>query len=315
MSHRGRGRRRAGGPRRRRNLSPVRWALLGTGYWAETVHGAGLAAHPDVELVGVWGRDPARAEALAGRLGTAAFGDADSLIGAADAVAIALPPDVQAGLAARAARAGRHLLLEKPLALDLPAAEEVVAAVREAGVASVVFFTARFSPGLAEWHRQLARGGWDAALWVELGSIFGPATPYAGSAWRRSWGALWDVGPHALASLTVGLGPVEAVTATRGQRDLVALTTAHASGGTASVLLALDAPPAASDRRATFYGERGVLNRPEDPTSVADAYRSAVDQLLATAAAGRTDHPCDAGFAYEVLQVLVAAARAAGRSE
>ncbi|MHB1928231.1 MAG: Gfo/Idh/MocA family protein [Acidimicrobiales bacterium] len=293
----------------------MRFGLLGTGHWAATVHGPGLASHPGVELVGVWGRDAARAGAVAGGLGTATFGDVDDLIGASDAVAVALPPDVQAGLAARAARAGRHLLLEKPLALDLPAGEEVVAAVDQARVASVTFFTARFSPGLADWHRQLARGGWEAALWVELGSIFEPDSPYAGSAWRRSWGALWDIGPHALASLTVGLGPVEAVTATHGARDLVALSTAHAGGGTASVLLALDAPPAALDRRATFYGERGVLNRPEDPTTVADAYRSAVDALLATAGAGRTDHPCDVGFAYDVLRVLVAAARAAGRAD
>lgn len=291
----------------------MRFGLIGTGYWAVTVHGAGLAAHPGAELVGVWGRDPAKTSTAAQQLGTTAFADFDELLGSVDAVAIAVPPDVQAGLAARAARAGRHLLLEKPLALDLPSGEDVVDAVKEGGVASVVFFTSRFRPGLVDWHHQLARGGWDAAVWVDVGSIFGPDSPYAGSPWRRAWGSLWDIGPHALASLTVGLGPVESVTASRGPRDLVAMTTSHATGATASILLALDAAPAAEDQRATFYGERGVLNRPDDPSSVDDAFRVAVDELLATVAEGRTDHPCDVRFAYDVVRVLVAAARAAGR--
>ena len=35
----------------------LRFGLVGTGYWAREVHAAGLAAHPDVEFVGMWGRD------------------------------------------------------------------------------------------------------------------------------------------------------------------------------------------------------------------------------------------------------------------
>ncbi|MEK8169577.1 hypothetical protein NKH77_06515 [Streptomyces sp. M19] len=49
----------------------MRFGLLGTGHWAAATQGAALAAHPDAELVGVWGRDPAKAAALAGRLGAA----------------------------------------------------------------------------------------------------------------------------------------------------------------------------------------------------------------------------------------------------
>jgi hypothetical protein len=39
--------------------------VVGTGYWAEVVHARGAAAHPGVELVGIWGRDRAKADALA----------------------------------------------------------------------------------------------------------------------------------------------------------------------------------------------------------------------------------------------------------
>lgn len=292
-------------------MSTVRFALLGTGHWAASVHGPGLAAHPGVELVAVWGRDANRAAALAGELGCRGTSDLVAVLGEVDAVAIALPPDVQAGLAEQAAAAGRHLLLDKPVALDVPAAEAVAAAAAATGVASVVFFTARFSPGLAPWWDQLSRGGWSVGSYVETGSIFAPGSPYAGSAWRRERGALWDVGPHALATVTAGLGPVDSVAAVRGPGDTVVVTTSHREGGVGSLLLALDAPPAARDRRATFYGERGVLHRPVDPTSPADAYRRAVDELLSGIAAGATEHPCDVGFGLEVVRILAAAEQAA----
>ena len=55
----------------------------------------------------------------------------DALIADVDAVAIALPPDVQAPIALRAARAGRHLLLDKPVALVTGMAAEIAAAVAE----------------------------------------------------------------------------------------------------------------------------------------------------------------------------------------
>jgi hypothetical protein len=47
----------------------MRFGLIGTGYWADVAHAAGIRAHPQAELVGVWGRDPRKAEALAERHG------------------------------------------------------------------------------------------------------------------------------------------------------------------------------------------------------------------------------------------------------
>ena len=40
----------------------MRFGVLGTGHWARTVHAAALAEHPTAELVGIWGRDLAKAE-------------------------------------------------------------------------------------------------------------------------------------------------------------------------------------------------------------------------------------------------------------
>src|SRR4051812_50068258 len=100
----------------------MRFAVLGTGHWARAVHAAALAGHPSAQLVGVWGRDPAKAKAVGAEFDVAGYAHLDALLGDVDAVAIALPPDVQAPLAVRAAEAGKHLLLEKPIALDVAAA-------------------------------------------------------------------------------------------------------------------------------------------------------------------------------------------------
>src|SRR4051794_32743418 len=104
----------------------MRFGVFGTGYWAREVHAAGVVACPGAELAGVWGRDPAKAKAMADGLGVRAYDDADALIDAVDAIAVALPPDVQADLAVRAANAGRHLLIEKPVALSSADADRVV---------------------------------------------------------------------------------------------------------------------------------------------------------------------------------------------
>jgi len=115
----------------------VRFGVVGTGFWARRVHAAGLAEHPDAELVGVWGRDATRALQAGAEFDVPGTDDLAWLLDRVDAVAVAVPPDVQVPIAVAAAEAGKHLLLEKPLALTVADADRVVDAVRTAGVASV----------------------------------------------------------------------------------------------------------------------------------------------------------------------------------
>jgi predicted dehydrogenase len=285
--------------------------LFGTGYWAAETQGAALAAHPKVELVGVWGRDPAKAATLAQRYGTRAYAEVDALIAEVDAVAVALPPDVQAGIALRAAVAGRHLLLDKPLALTVEDADRVVTAVERTGVASVVFFTNRFYGNVADFVAKTAAiGGWYGSRATMFASIFQPGNPYGASPWRRAKGGLWDIGPHALSIILPVLGPVVEVTAVDGPRDAVHLVLRHAEGASTTMSLTLDAPPEATAFDFAFWGETGVAVVPRgDGTKVA-AFTGAIDQLLVDLGAGVPGNPCDVRFGREVVVVLAAAARA-----
>src|SRR3978361_1355557 len=119
----------------------MRFAVLGTGFWARIVHATALAAHPDHELVGVWGRDLAKAKAVGAQFDVAGYDDLDELLARCDAVSIALPPDVQVPLAQRAAASGKPLLVEKPIALDVADADRLVTTVRDAGGGRGGFFT------------------------------------------------------------------------------------------------------------------------------------------------------------------------------
>src|SRR5205809_1322663 len=138
----------------------LKFGLLGTGYWAAETQAAGLHGHPDAEFVGVWGRNPDKAKALADRYDVGAYPDLDALLADVDAVAVALPPDVQAPLAVRAARAGRHLLLDKPVALSVEAADEIVVALDAGGLSSLVFTTNRYRPEVEEFLTEAAAGDW-----------------------------------------------------------------------------------------------------------------------------------------------------------
>ena len=84
-----------------RSAPALRFGLIGTAYWASAVHAPGIAAHPQTELAGVWGRDRGKAAALAAQFGAQPFSDVDELIGSVDAGAFSVPPDVPAELAVR----------------------------------------------------------------------------------------------------------------------------------------------------------------------------------------------------------------------
>jgi predicted dehydrogenase len=285
----------------------MRFGVLGTGFWASEVHATSLAGHPDAELVGVWGRDLAKAKAVGAQFDVMGTDDVDALLAEVDAVSFALPPDVQAPLAERAAAVGKHLLLEKPIALSTAAADRVVAATEAAGVASVVFFTTRFRTATSTWLEQASRttlaGG--AVTW--LGSLAG--SPFDASPWRHERGALWDIGPHALSLLVPALGPVTAVQAGAGQGDTVHLVLSHGEDRSSTVTVSHTTAPLAAGIEVWVHGDAGRLVLLPETGVAVEAHRVAVDELQAAALTGGA-HPCDAAFGRDVVRVLETVQRA-----
>ncbi len=289
---------------------PLRFGLVGTGYWARVAHARALADTPGIEFSSVWGRNPEAAADLAAASGATAHRDFDAFLADVDAVAFSVPPDVQSELAVRAAAAGKHLLLEKPLALTDEASDAIVAAVDAAGVASVVFFTSRFQPDARAWLDDVtAASGWYGGQVLWLGSVYSESSPFD-TPWRRQKGGLWDLGPHAVSLLWAILGPVTSVTADIGRGELSHLVLHHEGGATSTVTLTLGAPEPADGFDLLIWGERGRASLPTLADDPAVALRVALTELADTARSGRVSHPCDAHFGRAVTRVLTQAQHA-----
>jgi predicted dehydrogenase len=282
----------------------MRFGVVGTGFWAGHAHAAGIAANPGATLAGVWGRDAPKAIAFADRHDCAAFDRFDDMLQAVDAVSFSVPPSVQAELAVEAARAGKHLLLEKPVSLTVEAADRLCAAVDAAGVATVVFVTACFTPERRAWLADSAGAGpWRGANALFLGSAFAPGSPFD-TPWRHEYGALWDVGPHLLAGLIDTLGPISRVlSAARGDGDLVHFVLQHDGGATSAVTATLEAGTDAFGSRVCVWGDSAVRDMPESIQVIHETFSTAVGELMASASTG-VRSAYDVHFGREIVRRL-----------
>src|SRR6201986_4728385 len=304
----------------------MRYGLVGTGFWARTTHGPAIASADGCTLDAVWGRNPAATAALAADFSATPFSgtalssgtggdDFDAFLDGVDAVAFSVPPHVQAPLAIRAAQAGKHLLLEKPIALSVDDADKLAAAVEEARVASVVFFTWRFNTEIRAWLTdEQARGGWSGEGWSGGAAGWLGKSPPGGNPfntpWRREKGALWDLGPHLVGMLWACLGPVTEVTAVAGSADVAHLVLRHEAGVTSTVTTTQSAPEAAAGVTVFVWGAAGRSLMPVELVDAVAALRTAAAELCAaarSAARGRVAHPCDVRFGRDITRVLAEA--------
>ncbi|HEY8371415.1 MAG TPA: Gfo/Idh/MocA family oxidoreductase [Pseudonocardiaceae bacterium] len=236
---------------------PVEVGLIGAGPWAREMHAPVLAAGPETRLVAVWARRQDAAADLAARHGAVVARTVEELFDRCEAVAFAVPPSVQAELAPLAARAGRALLLEKPLAPTLNGARAVAEAVAEAGVVSQFVLSKRYHPVTRDFLARAARMTVTGARSCYLhGAFLGGdfATP-----WRLEHGALLDLGPHLLDLLDASVGPIATVRATGDPRVWVELTCEHENGVVSQASLSGSVRLAQARTRVELYGRDGEL--------------------------------------------------------
>lgn len=200
--------------------SPIRVGLLSVAhyhghYWAEAFRESPLA-----ELVGIWDDDAARGEDAAARHGVRFWADLESLLDACEAVGITSETVQHARLVEAAARRGRHVLCEKPLAATREDCDRIARAVAETGIVFMQSFPKRFDPVNHELRRLVDSGalGRLALARVRHGHFYGLDPAFRGSWYvdptRGGGGALLDEGVHAADFLRWLLGEPESVTAT-----------------------------------------------------------------------------------------------------
>lgn len=190
----------------------MRIGIVGAGFMAET-HARAWAATP-AQVTAVYAPREEQTRKLADRAGAVACRSLDDLLDRVDLVDICAPTDQHAAIGLRAAAAGRHLLVEKPLARHLREGQELLRACQDAGVTLLVGHVLRFFPEYAAAQAAVARGdvGDVAVLRLTRGSF----QPWAGTAhWltddARSGGLILDLMIHDFDFAQWVAGPVESV--------------------------------------------------------------------------------------------------------
>jgi predicted dehydrogenase len=281
----------------------LRTGLVGAGPWAQVFHGPMIASGPGTTLAAVWARRSEAAQTLAAAHGAAAVATFDELLDSCDAVAFAVPPDVQAELAPRAARAGRHLLLEKPLAFALGDAQHLADAVDEAGAQSVLMLRNRFSTEgrafVASAQASFARGA--QAHFVSGASLAGSlfATP-----WRIERGALFDLGPHVLDLLDAAMGPIDGVAATGDPLRWVCLTTEHRNGALGQIALSITTPASPGSLHCEVFTDDGTVVYDGSRLDADHDVGSSITTALAVAVETGEPNPIDVHRGLYLQQLL-----------
>ncbi len=246
----------------------VRAAIVGLGRWGRSLVNAVHGRSDEIRFVAGHTRTRKSAEEFAREKGFAlrdSYADilADPDI---DAVVLATPHSQHAEQVMQAAAAGKHIHVEKPLTLDRPSAEAVVAAAKAAGIVLAVGFNRRFHPSVAEVRRRLRDGRLGRVM-----SMVGQHTTSTGQFipadnWRASereapGGAITAVGVHSIDHMIEFAGPVSDVLATTarylpsGGEDTTSIMMRFRSGATGLLFCSV---ATATTFSLTLFGTRGL---------------------------------------------------------
>jgi 1,5-anhydro-D-fructose reductase (1,5-anhydro-D-mannitol-forming) len=248
------------------------WGIVGLGRIASSQIAPAIAAAENSTLVSVVSRDRKRAEEFARAHGAAtAFDDYPKMLAdpEVEAVYIATPNALHAEQVIAAARAGKHVLCDKPLALTVADARRCLAECQAAGVRLGIMFQTRYHDGMAETAERVRNGDIGKVVVAEVTMSGGRNLPRG---WRTDpamagLGTLNNIGVHAFDLLRYLLGAevseVSALTDSEPdyQVDTTALVLLRFATGTLAYVNANQSVPNSRDD-VVLYGSQGrVLAR------------------------------------------------------
>jgi 1,5-anhydro-D-fructose reductase (1,5-anhydro-D-mannitol-forming) len=301
----------------------MRWGMVGT---RGLVDKGGLNAFEkaeNAELVAALSSDAARAKEFGAEHGVeTATADLEEFLAAPglEAVWIASPTWLHQEQGRAAIEAGKHVLLEKPLAITVKGGWDLVEASKDAGVLLATGYQARYVPGHQTMKRLIDEGAIGEVTVAR--TYYGIHRPGPPPEWRQKrdtarWGALSDVGTHHIDLLRMLLGEITEATGYFERQqdfetdDAVAAALRLESGAVATLTISTNAwvqytrvevhgtegALVAEDTSPTGQGRVSLLRRDEEPEDVTgDRPNSWVAQLeTVTRAAAGEDVPYATG--------------------
>ncbi len=261
-------------------MKPHGVGIIGCGMIAE-YHTRAILEIPGARVVAAWSRNPANGQKIAALAGGSCpiFDNLDALLAAkeVDVVAICTPSGAHLEPALAAARAGKHVIVEKPLEITLPRCDAIIEACARAGVGLCTIFPSRFAPA-----NQRLKAAIDAGRFgrLTLGDThvkwWRTQQYYDSGGWRGTWsldggGALMNQAIHNVDLLLWLMGDavsVTALTATLAHDRIEVEDTAVAAvrfkNGALGVIEAATSAYPGLEKRIEIHGDQGSARVEQD---------------------------------------------------
>jgi predicted dehydrogenase len=223
----------------------IGFGIIGCGMIAH-FHARAIGDIRGAKLVACYDTIPAAADKLAETTGCRAYHELDALLAdpAVQVVTIGTPSGAHLEPAVAAARAGKHVIVEKPLEITLRRCDQIIEACRKAGVVLSTIFPSRFHEPSGEIKRAIEQGRFGRlTVGDAIVKWYRNQAYYDSGAWRGTWeldggGALMNQAIHNVDLLTWLMGPVVEVRARMGLlaheriavEDVALATVAFANG-------------------------------------------------------------------------------------
>ena len=248
----------------------LRFALIGCGVIGPT-HAEAIRSLPDAELVAVADIVPAQAQKLAERYGVRAYTDVEEMLARErlDVVNICVPSGLHGEIACQAMRAGKHVIVEKPMEVRLEAIDEMLRVQHEANVKLAVISQHRFDPASLQVHDLVKQQAFGRLV---LGNVLVPwwrsQAYYDSSSWRGTWardggGVLMNQAIHSIDLLQWLMGPVKSIYAStdtlvhRMETEDVAVAVLRFTNGALGTIAATTGAYPGVTTRVEIFGDKG----------------------------------------------------------
>lgn len=248
------------------------FAIVGTGV-ISAIHADAIGKIENARLVAACDVDAERARRFARQYGIRGYGDLAELLAdpAVEIVCICTPSGLREGIAVQAAEAGKHIICEKPVEIDLARIDRMIAACEANGVTMTGIFNYRFNRAYRKIKETIAEGKLGRLVLGDVYVKWYRSDEYYGTAgWRGTWrldggGALMNQSIHFVDLIQWLMGPVAEVKAFAATRlhpieveDTVTACLKFESGALGVIEGTTAAYPGLSDR-IELHGSKGCI--------------------------------------------------------
>ena len=253
--------------------TPLRFGIVGCGVIGKT-HAAVISELEDATLAAVADPELDRAHALAGRYRVPVYPDLASMLAgeSIDIVTVCTPSGMHGEQARAAMRAGKHVIVEKPLEITLRSIDDTLRVQQDTGVQLAVISQHRFDPAARHVRESVAAGAFGRVVLANAHILWWRAQEYYDSGdWRGSWsldggGVLMNQSIHCIDLLQWFMGPVQTVTAYTGTlvhrmetEDTAVASLRFSSGALGTIAATTSAYPGVSTRLEILGSEGSAV--------------------------------------------------------